>query len=230
MKNSKISFYQPEVKQVLINAGTANLAGDLIIPENAAGLVVFAHGSGSSRLSPRNRAVADELNRSGLGTLLFDLLTPRENEVDELTCEYRFNISLLGTRLTETLDWLTAQKETVGLNVGLFGASTGAAAAMIAAAERPERVKAVVSRGGRPDLAKSYLSRVRAPSLFIVGGYDTTVIAMNRSVLPDLRSEKKLEIVPEASHLFKEPGKLEQVSAIACDWFLKWFQSSGSPK
>ncbi len=222
MKNTKTTIDQPEIKQVTINAGDVNLAGDLMIPEKCSGLVVFAHGSGSSRFSPRNRNVAEELNRSSLGTLLFDLLTIQERELDELTCEYRFNIELLGERLTATLDWLTAQKETVGLNVGLFGASTGAAAAVIAAAERPESVKAIVSRGGRPDMAKLYLARVRAASLFIVGGDDASVIAMNRSVLPDLRSEKKLEIIPDAGHLFEEPGKLEEMAVLARDWFLKW--------
>lgn len=222
MKNTKITIYHPEVKQVTINVNNVNLAGILVIPEKCIGMVVFAHGSGSSRFSPRNQMIAEELNHNRMATLLFDLLTPAENEIDGLTCEYRFNIRLLGERLMSTLDWLTAQKETVGLNVGLFGASTGAAAAVIAAAERPESVKAIVSRGGRPDLARRYLARVRAPSLFIVGGDDATVIAMNRSVLPDLRSEKRLEIIPGASHLFEEPGKLQEVAVLARDWFLKW--------
>ncbi|HKI44681.1 MAG TPA: dienelactone hydrolase family protein [Balneolales bacterium] len=222
MENTKTTIDHPEIKQVTINAGSVDLAGDLMIPEKCSGLVVFAHGSGSSRFSPRNQTVAEELNRSGLGTLLFDLLSPAENEIDELTCQYRFNIGLLGKRLTATLDWLTAQKETVGLNVGLFGASTGAAAAIIAAAERPESVKAIVSRGGRPDLAKLYLARVRAPLLLIVGGDDASVIAMNRSVLPDLRSGKRLEIIAGAGHLFEEPGKLEEMAVLARDWFLKW--------
>lgn len=210
---------------VMVNAGDAGLAGDLMIPAESGGLVVFAHGSGSSRFSPRNRAVAGVLNGGKLGTLLFDLLTPRENEIDELTYEYRFDIELLGRRLTGTLDWLTAQKETVGLDVGLFGASTGAAAALIAAAERPERVKAVVSRGGRPDLARQYLARVRAPSLFIVGGNDPPVIEMNKSALMDLRAGKKLEIIPGAGHLFEEPGRLEEVATLAREWFLKWLSA-----
>ena len=222
MKTTKSPVYQQETRQVRIDTGTVNLIGDTVIPEKATGLVVFVHGSGSSRFSPRNQNVAEELNQSGLGTLLFDLLTVPERELDELTCEYRFDIELLGGRLTATLDWLTAQKETVGLNVGLFGASTGAAAAIIAAAERPERVKAIVSRGGRPDMARLYLGRVRAPSLFIVGGDDAPVIAMNRSVLQDLRCENRLEIIPGAGHLFEEPGKLEKMAVLARDWFLKW--------
>lgn len=222
MKYTEIPYTQIDAEEVTINAGGTKLTGELAIPEKARGLIIFAHGSGSSRQSPRNKLVAEALQHSGFGTLLFDLLTERENEIDEKTCEYRFNIEFLGKRLTDTLDWLTAQKDTVAFDIGLFGASTGTAAALIAAAARPEKIKAVVSRGGRPDLAKSYLARVRAPSLFIVGGYDVSVIAMNKSALLDMRSEKRLGIIPEASHLFEERGKMEEVAALARDWFLKW--------
>ncbi len=224
MENTNIQAYETKPIPVMVKTETVDLPGDLVIPEDSKGLIIFAHGSGSSRFSPRNRAVAASLNKAGLGTLLFDLLTARENEVDEETCEYRFNIDLLGIRLTQTLDWLLTRKDTVGMNIGVFGASTGAAAALIAATERPERVHAVVSRGGRPDLAKEHLARVRTPSLFIVGEDDASVVAMNRSALYDLRCEKKLEIIPGANHLFEEPGKLDDVATLAKDWFTKWIE------
>lgn len=222
MKNTSLQAYEIEPIPVMVETDTVDLPGDLVIPENCKALIVFAHGSGSSRFSERNRKVAGFLNKAGLGTLLFDLLTAREQEIDEDTCEYRFNVDLLGVRLTQTVDWLLSRKDTVGLNVGVFGASTGSAAAIIAAAERPERISALVSRGGRPDLAKQYLARVRTPSLFIVGGDDASVIAMNRSALIDMNCEKRLEIIPDAGHLFEEPGKLEHVSTLTKDWFSKW--------
>lgn len=224
MKNTSIQAYEIEPIPVMVETDTVDLPGDLVIPENCKAMIVFAHGSGSSRFSERNRKVAGSLNKAGLGTLLFDLLTAREQEIDEDTCEYRFNVDLLGVRLTQTVDWLLSRKDTVGLNVGVFGASTGSAAAIIAAAERPERISALVSRGGRPDLAKQYLARVRTPSLFIAGGDDASVIAMNRSALIDMKCEKRLEIIPDAGHLFEEPGKLEDVSTLAKDWFMKWIE------
>jgi len=224
MKNTSIQAYEIEPIPVMVETDTVDLPGDLVIPENCKAMIVFAHGSGSSRFSERNRKVAGSLNKAGFGTLLFDLLTAREQEIDEDTCEYRFNVDLLGVRLTQTVDWLLSRKDTVGLNVGVFGASTGSAAAIIAAAERPERISALVSRGGRPDLAKQYLARVRTPSLFIAGGDDASVIAMNRSALIDMKCEKRLEIIPDAGHLFEEPGKLEDVSTLAKDWFMKWIE------
>jgi dienelactone hydrolase len=204
---------------VTVNAGGVALEGSIALPEKAAGIVVFVHGSGSSRLSPRNRLVAQFLNQGRLGTLLFDLLTAQEAEIDERTGELRFDIDLLGRRLIGALDWLAARPEARGLPVGLFGASTGAAAALVAAAERPDQVAAVVSRGGRPDLAMEALPRVRAPTLLIVGGLDGPVIGMNQQAAAQLTVEHRLEIVPGATHLFEEPGKLEEVAHLARDWF-----------
>ena len=209
------------MQSVDVEAGSVALPGDLTVPDGAAGLVVFAHGSGSSRLSPRNREVAEALNRAGLGTLLFDLLTEEENEIDERTRELRFDIGLLGNRLVRALDWLGRRPETRDLPIGLFGASTGAAAALIAAAERPAMVRAVVSRGGRPDLAKDFLEQVAAPTLLIVGGLDTPVIELNQGASRHLGARHRLEIVPGATHLFEEPGKLEEVAALARDWFVR---------
>lgn len=205
--------------QVLIMAGQDNLEGDLVVPAGAAGLVLFAHGSGSSRQSPRNRAVAAALQQAGLATLLFDLLTREEEAVDADTGELRFNIGLLAERLAEATDWAGERADTRGLAVGYFGASTGAAAALSAAAERPGRVRAVVSRGGRPDLAGAALPRVAAPTLLIVGGADDQVIALNQQAFSDLRAEKQLEIVAGATHLFEEPGALERVAQLAAEWF-----------
>jgi dienelactone hydrolase len=183
-------------------------------------LVLFAHGSGSSRHSPRNRFVARELQRHGLATLLIDLLTPEEEAVDAQTGHLRFDVEMLAARLGGIIAWLRQRDETKSLPMGLFGASTGGGAALIAAAELPDDVRAVVSRGGRPDLAAAALSRVRAPTLLIVGGYDTPVIQMNRSAMERMRGEVCLEIVPGATHLFEEPGALEQVAVLAGNWFV----------
>jgi pimeloyl-ACP methyl ester carboxylesterase len=206
---------------VIIPAGVM-LAGDLTIASGARGLVVFAHGSGSSRFSPRNQQVAAHLHDGGFGTLLFDLLTAEEESIDARTGEFRFDIPLLADRLTSVTDWLDTQALTRELPIGYFGASTGAAAALIAAASRPEVVRAIVSRGGRPDLAGAALGRVGAPTLLIVGGNDEPVIEMNRAALARLASRrKKLEIVPGATHLFEEPGTLDRVCELALEWFTK---------
>jgi putative phosphoribosyl transferase len=195
------------------------LAGDLVIPARATGVILFAHGSGSSRHSSRNRYVASVLQHGGFGTLLLDLLTPAEEDVDLRTRHLRFDIPLLAGRLIEAVDWLEHQPSTRDLPIGTFGASTGAAAALIAAAKRPTVVGAVVSRGGRPDLAGSALPEVQVPTLLIVGGADYEVIELNREAYNELRCEKQLAIVPGASHLFEETGALEQVSKLAVDWF-----------
>jgi putative phosphoribosyl transferase len=206
---------------VRITAGEAVLHGNLLIPQGAVGLVVFAHGSGSGRHSPRNQFVAGALRRDGLATLLFDLLTLDEEAEDLISGQQRFDIGLLARRLSGATDWLQANQETRRLKLGYFGASTGAAAALVAAAEKPDLVGAVVSRGGRPDLAAPVLDRVRAPTLLIVGGNDTIVIGMNRQALARLNVEKELVIVPGATHLFEEPGALEQVARLAGDWFVR---------
>lgn len=195
------------------------LAATLSLPRPARGMVVFAHGSGSSRHSPRNQAVARHLHRAGYGTVLLDLLTEREERLDQATAELRFDIGLLADRLVATLDWLPNQPDVTGLPVGLFGASTGAAAALVAAARRRGAVRAVVSRGGRPDLAANALDSVRAPTLLIVGGEDDRVIELNKQAAAVLGSRAQIVIVPGASHLFTEPGALEQVSEHARDWF-----------
>jgi len=199
-----------------IPVGKTHLSGDLQIPPKAKGVVLFAHGSGSSRLSPRNQFVAKYLQQAGLATLLIDLLDEKEGREDERTRALRFNIPLLAERLSQITEWLIQKK----LNIGYFGASTGAAAALIAATTNP--VKAIVSRGGRPDLAGNALPKVKAPTLLIVGGYDTEVIELNREALAQLHCEKKLTIVPGATHLFEEPGTLEQVATLARDWFLEY--------
>jgi dienelactone hydrolase len=196
------------------------LEADVAVPAQARGVVLFAHGSGSSRHSPRNRHVASVLREAGLATVLVDLLTPAEEQRDAWTAELRFSIGMLATRVAALADWLSAYSRTEGLGIGLFGASTGAAAALVAAAERSGIVQAVVSRGGRPDLAGEYLHLVRQPTLLIVGENDPAVIDLNRRALRELPGEGRLEIVPGASHLFEEPGTLEQVSALARDWFL----------
>ena len=208
---------------VQIAAGAVTLAGDLVIPSNAQGLVLFAHGSGSSRFSPRNRAVAQTLQEGGLATLLFDLLTPEEERIDLGTRQLRFNIALLAERLVATTDWVVAQPQTQHFPIGYFGASTGAAAALIAAAQRADVVAAVVSRGGRPDLALPVLAQVKAPTLLLVGGADHPVIAMNREALAHLGSRGKLEIIPGAGHLFEELGTLAAVAQLARDWFCRCF-------
>jgi len=208
-----------EERLVRITTGAADLEGNLSVPENAAGIVLFAHGSGSSRHSPRNRYVAQVLRQGGLATLLMDLLTAAEEREDARTARLRFDINLLAKRLVGAIDWLVANPVTTPLRIGLFGASTGAAAAFFAAAERPEAVSAVVSRGGRPDLALAVLAQVEAPTLLIVGGLDHPVIAMNREALNHLQAEKRLEIVAGATHLFEEQGRLEEVARLARDWF-----------
>lgn len=206
-------------EQLTIAAGNVELFGDLVLPEAATGLVVFVHGSGSSRFSSRNLHVADVLSRAGLGTLLMDLLTPEEEVEDERTSRLRFNIPMLADRVGETVRWLSADPRLANLKFGCFGASTGAAAALIAAARHPDLVYAVVSRGGRPDLAAGDLSAVKAPTLLIVGGADSTVLEMNTSAFQQLRCAKRLEVVPGATHLFEEPGALDSVALLAQEWF-----------
>jgi pimeloyl-ACP methyl ester carboxylesterase len=203
---------------VRLPTGDVELAGDLVLPEHPTGIVLFAHGSGSSRHSPRNRLVAHSLNEAGFGTLLLDLLTSVEERADQIAGEFRFDIDLLARRLVGAIDWLAAGPA-ASLRLGLFGASTGAAAALVAAAERPEAVDAVVSRGGRPDLAGPALPRVRAPTLLIVGGADRLVLELNQRALELLPAESRLAVVPGATHLFEEPGALEQVAKLATDWF-----------
>ena len=198
--------------------GAVSVDGDLHIPERASGLVVFAHGSGSSRFSRRNRAVAAALEHAGFGTLLLDLLTPEEEAEDERTAEHRFNIPLLGRRVVGAVEWTRERSDLRRLPLAIFGASTGAAAALIAAAARPAVVGAVISRGGRPDLAEDALPRVLSPTLLIVGGEDTPVIEMNRDAMRRMHAPVELEIVPHATHLFEEPGALEQVAALAVGW------------
>lgn len=208
--------------KVVVQAGEVQLEGHLVIPDSACGIVVFVHGSGSSRFSPRNQHVANVLNEGGLATLLFDLLTADEHEIDMQTRELRFDINLLSERMMATLDWLAEQAAVPKLAVGLFGASTGAAAALNAAAGRPDAIAAVVSRGGRPDLAMDALSRVVAPTLMIVGSLDRQVIEMNRAAANVMEAPWRIEIIEGATHLFEEPGKLEQVAALARDWFLEY--------
>ena len=214
---------------VTIPAGWVSLDGDLTIPQAARGMVLFAHGSGSSRHSPRNQMVARQLNAAGLGTLLMDLLTPEEEAIELQGGMRRFDINLLAERLVHAIDWLTVTQRTSSLPLGLFGASTGAAAALVAAAMRPLVVRAIVSRGGRPDLAGSALPKVRAPTLLIVGGNDEPVIALNRQAYAQLTCEKRLDIVPGATHLFEEPGTLEQVAQLATEWFVHHLQPPRTP-
>lgn len=208
-------------RTVHVPAGHVTLEGTMAVPANATGMVLFAHGSGSSRFSPRNRFVASTLRQAGFATLLLDLLSPAEEEVDEVTRRHRFDIAMLADRLVVTIDWLRAESDTADLPIGLFGASTGGGAALVAAAERPVQVAAVVSRGGRPDLAGEALPRVEAPTLLIVGGRDQVVIDLNERARDHMRGEVRLEIVPGATHLFEEPGALERVAQMARDWFLQ---------
>lgn len=215
---------------VTIRVEPVSLEGTLRSPARALGLVVFVHGSGSSRFSTRNRYVAESLNAAGFATLLFDLLTAREEAIDARTGELRFDIALLTDRLIGALDWLETQPALCSLSVGLFGASTGAAAALNGAAARPRQVKAVVSRGGRPDLAQDALALVRAPTLLIVGGRDEVVIGLNERAAARLRCEHRLEIVPGATHLFEESGKLEAVAQLARDWFERHLCQSEPPQ
>ena len=206
---------------VHIAADGVALEGNLLQPKNARGIVVFAHGSGSSRFSSRNRHVASLLRAGNLGTLLLDLLTPEEEAIDARTRDLRFNIELLAERLVGTASWLCEQHDCGHLPLGLFGASTGAAAALVAAAAMPNHVRAVVSRGGRPDLAGPYLPRVLAPTLLIVGGNDTPVIPLNQEAADRMTCKKRLEIIPGATHLFEEPGALDRVAELARQWFIE---------
>jgi putative phosphoribosyl transferase len=208
-----------EEQLVRVPAGSVTLEGNLTLPEGSRAVVLFAHGSGSSRHSPRNRYVARVLNEAKLATLLIDLLTLHEEDIDARTAQLRFDIDLLAERLVDATDWLSQFPDTKHLRIGYFGASTGAAAALAAAAVRPDAVQAIVSRGGRPDLAGAALVQVRAPTLLIVGGEDVQVIELNRGALVQLRCEKKLVIVPGATHLFEEPGALDEVARLARDWF-----------
>jgi putative phosphoribosyl transferase len=212
---------------VRVPAGPVVLEGNLEIPEGTTGIVLFAHGSGSSRHSPRNRAVARSLQVDGLGTLLVDLLTPDEEIADDASGRLRFDIDLLAERLVGATDWLAKEPATHKLRVGYFGASTGGGAAIVAAAQRPNIVRAVVSRGGRPDLAGSALGRVRVPTLLIVGGEDRPVLAMNRNAFDRIQAKKRLEIITGATHLFEEPGALEQVARLAAAWFLEFLTPAG---
>ena len=208
-----------EDSPVRVSAGPVELEGNLSVPEGARSAVLFAHGSGSGRHSPRNRYVARVLREAGLATLLIDLLTPEEEEVDLRTGHLRFDIGLLADRLAGATNWLMENPGTSNLRIGYFGASTGAGAALVAAAERPEAVGAIVSRGGRPDLAGDALPLVKAPTLLIVGGDDVPVIAMNEEAFAQMHAEKELKIVPGATHLFEEPGALEEVARLAAGWF-----------
>ncbi len=214
-----IHKHDGDLLPVSIKAGSVTLEGDLGIPKGAKGIVLFAHGSGSSRHSPRNRYVAESFREGGLATLLIDLLTSEEERIDMITRQLRFDIGLLSDRLIKATDWLLGHPDTKNLSIGYFGASTGAAAALIAAAKRPEAVHAVVSRGGRPDLAEPFLSQVKTPTLLIVGGDDFQVIDLNKKALAQLNTEKQLDIVPGATHLFEETGALEKVAQLAYKWF-----------
>ena len=215
---------QVQSSEVEIPVGRNRLGGELVLPGDATGIVLFAHGSGSSRHSPRNQYVARVLHDAALGTLLFDLLTAQEEEEEYYTRHLRFNIDLLATRLIAATEWLAQQDLPQDARFGYFGSSTGAAAALIAAAQSPDRTGAVVSRGGRPDLAAAHLGKVRAPTLFIVGGNDTEVIELNEQAYAQLQCEKELRLVPGATHLFEETGALEKVAHLASDWFSKHLQ------
>ncbi len=205
---------------VSIPMGGVSLEGDLAVPSAAQGIVAFAHGSGSGRKSPRNQFVAQVLQRAGLATMLLDLLTMDEEAIDVQSMALRFDIDLLVERLTGTVDWLSANSETRELRIGLFGASTGAAAALVTVARRPDLVRALVSRGGRPDLAADALASVHAPTLLIVGGNDLEVLRLNRAAYAGMTAERQLVVVPGATHLFQEPGTLGEVARLAADWFL----------
>lgn len=220
---SELSSKSKSSSEIQIPTDSITLEGNLTIPEGAKGIVIFAHGSGSSRFSPRNRYVAQELQKEGIGTLLFDLLTAEEERIDMITAQLRFDIDLLADRLVSVTNWLLTNPETKKLSVGYFGASTGAAAALIAAKEHANIIKAVVSRGGRPDLAEKALPDVKAPTLLIVGGEDYQVIEMNQWALDRLKAEQKeLKIVSGATHLFEEPGTLEEVANLAGEWFKRY--------
>ena len=209
---------------VHVPAGAVSLEGNLLIPSLATGVVLFAHGSGSSRFSSRNRSVAEVLREGGMGTLLLDLLTQEEELVDTRTAHLRFDIELLADRLVAAVQWLAREKATERLKVGLFGASTGAGAALVAAARLPDRISAIVSRGGRPDLAGAALPNVKAPTLLIVGGDDKPVIQMNQQAYERMTAPREIVIVPGATHLFEEPGALETVARLARDWFQRYLR------
>jgi len=209
---------------IKIREGKGNIQGNLVVPSGAKGIVLFAHGSGSGRFSPRNQYVAKVLNKAGIATFLIDLLTQDEEEKDIAKAEFRFDIDLLAKRLIDATEWLTTNPATRNLKIGYFGASTGAAAALISAAKLPQQIKAVVSRGGRPDLAMDYIPRVKAPTLFIVGGDDSDVIELNKKAMKNFPADDKLEIVPGATHLFEEEGKLEEVADLATNWFSKYLR------
>jgi dienelactone hydrolase len=221
-QNKRINF-----RSVAIPLTEATIQGDLTVPDFAQGVVLFAHGSGSSRHSPRNKYVAQVLQEAGFATLLMDLLTAQEEAIDAQTAALRFDIELLARRLTEVTWWVIDQQQTANLPIGYFGASTGAAAALVSAAELPDLIAAVVSRGGRPDLAGGALRQVVAPTLLIVGGNDRTVLELNRKAFALLPGEKALEIVPGATHLFEEPGALETVADLARQWFVRYLGRSG---
>jgi putative phosphoribosyl transferase len=214
---------RPEIS-IRIPIGEAVMEGNMNLPSGVGGLVLFAHGSGSGRFSPRNQYVAKEFNKAKIGALLFDLLTREEEEEDIVTAEYRFNIGLLAERLIAATKWLKRDPQTRNFAFGYFGASTGAAAALIAAAKLPNDISAVVSRGGRPDLATGYLPQVVAPTLLLVGGLDTEVIELNRQAMEQMTAKKKLVIIPGATHLFEEPGTLEEVAEFSKDWFARYLR------
>jgi putative phosphoribosyl transferase len=211
--------------EVQIPAGGVQLNGELRVPDGAMGVVAFAHGTGSGRFSPRNQQVAAELRERGLGTLLLDLLTEEEERVDLDTAQLRFDIGLLADRMTSVVEWLSLRGEAASTRIGLFGASTGVAAALVAASRRPDQVLAAVSRGGRPDLAHEVLPAVRAPTLLIVGGSDDQVLELNRAAMEGMSGEVELVVVPGATHLFEEPGALDEVARLAADWLTRWLRS-----
>ena len=228
MSENALPYANDQLEEdVTIDVGHVSLGGTLGVPRESTGVVLFAHGSGSSRFSARNRFVARVLRDAGIATLLLDLLSPSEEEVDLVTRHYRFDIAMLADRLVGAIDWLATEASTRNLPVGLFGASTGGGAALVAAAERPIRVAAVVSRGGRPDLAEDALPLVRAPTLLIVGERDEEVIDLNERARDHMRAETRLEIVPRATHLFEEPGALEEVARLARVWFLQRLSGAG---
>jgi len=216
------------MEQITIPVGAVGLEGDLTVPAHASGVVLFAHGSGSSRRSPRNRHVAKSLQAGGFATLLLDLLTENEEWIDERTAQLRFDIELLAGRLVGAIDWLGRRRETAQLPIGLFGASTGGGAALVAAARRPEKVMAVVSRGGRPDLAGTALPHVVAPTLLIVGSLDREVIRLNREAMAQMHAEVVLELVRGATHLFEERGALDTVAGLAGNWFTQWLRAGAA--
>lgn len=207
---------------VNINIDSDTIEGDLSVPSDTKGIVLFAHGAGSSRDSSRNNFVADELRNAGLATLLIDLLTPEEKEIDKRTREIRFDIDRLAKRVTGTVDWLEENEVTKGLRIGVFGSSTGAAGALIAAAKRPDKVETVVSRGGRVDMAEGFLGEVTVPVLCIVGGRDIQVLSMNRQAIEKMETDTELKVIEGAGHLFEEPGALDQVAKLTVDWFSRY--------